>query len=157
MAAAGVAFGLLAEHLAQTQSGRPSSFRLPDLAAGWSFLAAGLVVRRQRPLLLLLMAAGVSWFIGTFGAAAGENVSLTGSAFGRASTVILVSLLLAYPSGQISPGRDRALLLVAALVYLAEVINRLFLYVPPDGTGCGCAPRTHPPGCVRAAYVSLTG
>jgi signal transduction histidine kinase len=86
------------------------------------------------------MAVGLSWFIGTFGAAAGEDVSLAGFAFGGASTVVLMWLLLAYPSGRIGAGRDRALLLAAVVVYLAEVSNRLFLYVPPDGTGCGCAP-----------------
>lgn len=154
----GVSFGLLAQHLAQTQSGRPSDFRLPDLAAGWSFLAAGLVVRWRQPgnrCWLLLMAVGGTWFIGTFHAAAGENVSLGGFAFAGASTVILMWLLLAHPSGRIGSRRDLALLMVAAGVYLAEVINRLFLYVPPDGTGCGCAPNRFLPITDRRWYDAI--
>lgn len=162
LAGGGVAFGLLAQALAQPQSGRPDSWTLPDLAAGWSFLLAGLLVRRLRPgnrCWLLLMAVGVTWFFGTFAAAAGQNASLAGFALAGASNVVLAWLLLAYPTGRLATGRERALLGAIALLYAVRVAARLFLYVPPDGTGCGCAPNRFLPitdsrwyDAVNAAY-----
>jgi signal transduction histidine kinase len=141
LAGAGVAFGLVAEHLAQAQADRPDTWTLPDLAAGWAFLLAGLLVQWLRPgnrCWLLLTGVGVTWFIGTLASASGENVSMLGFAFNGASAVMLAWLLLAYPTGQLAGRAERILLVAVLTVYAVHVASRLFLFVPPDGTGCDC-------------------
>ena len=143
LAASGLGVGLVAEHEAQVQSGRPSSWTWPDLAAGFAFLLAGLLVRRHRPdnrCWWLLMLTGITWFAGTFAASDDENVSLAGFALEGGSSVLLAWLLLAYPSGRLPRGRTRAVLGLVAGLYVARVLARLFLFVPPDRTGCACVP-----------------
>ena len=78
-----------------------------------------------------------------------SDVALVGFAFGIWHYVALSWLLLAYPTGRLAGRRERAVLALAAGLAAIRTLSRLFLYVPPDGTGCGCvtdrfAPVTDP-------------
>ncbi|MGH8893352.1 MAG: sensor histidine kinase [Actinomycetes bacterium] len=140
LCAAGVVLGLVGEH-EQRESLQPWSFVIADLLGGWAFLAAGLVVRARRPhnrCWWLLMATGLTWFVGTFQAASNENVSLAGFAFMGWYDLFLVWLLLAFPTGRLVSTNDRLLVSALAALFAFRSLSRLFLFVPWDGTGCGC-------------------
>jgi signal transduction histidine kinase len=123
-----------------------------DFVAGLAFVVAGLAVRRMRPgnrCWWLLIGAGATWFVGSLQSAADPDVALVGFAFGIWHYVALSWLLLAYPTGRLAGRRERAVLALAAGLAAIRTLSRLFLYVPPDGTGCGCvtnrfAPVTDP-------------
>ena len=138
---AGMAFGLLAEQ-AQYQHGRTWDFLVADLLAGWVFLAAGLLVWLRRPrnrCWWLLMAVGISWFVGAWRVAANQDVGVLGFAFGGLHDLFFVWVLQAFPTGRVPLRRDRALLGALLVLFASRALARLFLFVPPDGTGCGCA------------------
>jgi signal transduction histidine kinase len=121
----------------------PPGVLAADLLGGLVFLGAGLLVRRLRPgnrCWWLLMATGTTWFVGTLQVSTDPDISLTGFAFGNWHFLALSWLLLAYPTGRVPGRRERALLGVLAALCTVRTLSRLFLFVPPDGTGCGCAP-----------------
>ncbi|MDQ3717006.1 MAG: histidine kinase dimerization/phosphoacceptor domain-containing protein, partial [Actinomycetota bacterium] len=138
----GSVFGVLAER-AQQQAGRSLAFLIADILGGWAFLVAGMLVWARRPgnrCWWLLMAVGISWFVGTLQPAANEEVSLIGFAFGGWHYLFLVWVLLAFPTGLVPLLRDRILLAVLLSLSTLRTLARLFLFVPPDGSGCDCAP-----------------
>ena len=140
-AASAVALGLFAatqQH--QVQPERPGMLAA-DLVAGLAFIGAGLIVRRMRPgnrCWWLLMASGTTWFVGSLGSSTGTNVSLAGFALGSWHFFALSWLLLAYPTGRLPGRREQVLLGLIAGLCTVRTLSRLFLYVPPDGTGCEC-------------------
>lgn len=138
----GVVFGVLAERTQQL-AGRSWPVMIADILGGWAFLVAGMLVWGRRPgnrCWWLLMAAGISWFVGTLWATADEVVSLIGFAFGGWHYLFMVWVLLAFPTGLVPLLRDRILLGVLVVLSTVRTLGRLFLFVPPDGTGCDCAP-----------------
>jgi signal transduction histidine kinase len=140
LALGGLALGCYAE-LERHRLGRPVDLALLDLVAGVIFVVAGIAVVVWRPAnrcWWLLMAAGATWFLQTLAGVDGENTSLVGFVLFGWHYVFLGWLLLGFPTGRISSARGRALLGVLAGVEVARSLVRLLLYVPPDGTGCGC-------------------
>lgn len=138
----GVAFGVLSERTQQL-AGRSWPVMIADIMGGWAFLVAGLLVWHRRPqnrCWWLLMAVGISWFVGTLQGAANEDVSLIGFAFGGWHYLFLVWVLLAFPTGLVPLRRDRILLGGLVILSLVRSLGRLFIYVPSDGSGCDCAP-----------------
>ena len=134
------AFALFAEY-ERVAMGRSVALALLDLAAGLVFVAAGAVVWWSRPTnrcWWLLMAAGGTWFLSTLAGAGNEDLALLGFATGAWHYLFLAWLLLAFPSGRTSGSRSRWLLASMAVLLALRTLSRLFLFVPPDGTGCGC-------------------
>ena len=137
---AALAFGVFAEHQRRV-TGRPIDLALLDYAAGAVFVAAGVAVYLRRPenrFWWLLMVTGASWFLSTLAGAPYENLALLGFATGSWHYFFLAWLLLAFPSGRIATRWGRVLLATWAVVLSARTGARVFLYVPPDGTGCDC-------------------
>ena len=137
---AAVAFGLFAEDQ-RRQAGRPLDLAALDLLAGIVFVAAGVVVHLRRPAnrsWWLLVVAGATWFLGTLAGVLGEDLRIFGFVTGAWHYLFVVWLLLAFPSGRIGTARGRALLAVLAVLLAVRSAARLWLYVPPDGTGCNC-------------------
>ena len=66
------------------------------------------------------------------------DVALTGFVLGVWHFFALSWLLLAYPTGRLPGRREQALLALVGLLCAVRSLSRLLLYVPPDGTGCGC-------------------
>ena len=137
---AAVAFGLFAEDQ-RRQAGRPLDLAALDLLAGFVFVAAGLVVYLRRPAnrsWWLLMAAGGTWFLSTLAGSLVENLAITGFVTGAWHYLFLGWLLLAFPSGRVGTTVGHLLLGALAVMLAVRSAVRLWLYVPPDGTGCDC-------------------
>lgn len=137
---AALALGLFAEDQ-RRQAGRPLDLAAIDLLAGLVFLAAGAVVYLRRPAnrsWWLLMAAGASWFLSTLAGSLVEDLAVVGFVTGAWHYFFLGWLLLAFPSGRVGTWRGRLLLAALAVLLTFRSAVRLWLYVPPDGTGCDC-------------------
>ena len=138
--AAAIAFGVFAEDQ-RRQLGRPLDLAALDLLAGVVFVAAGAAVYVRRPAnrsWWLLMAAGASWFLSTLAGSANEDLRLLGFSTGAWHYLFLAWLLLAFPTGLVRGRRGRYLLAAMVALLVVRTLARLFLYVPPDGTGCRC-------------------
>ncbi len=175
LAAATVSLGLYAETRQHVDQPERPGLLVADFVAGLAFVVAGLAVRRMRPgnrCWWLLIAAGATWFVGSLQSAADTDVALVGFAFGIWHYVALSWLLLAYPTGRLPGRREQAVLALVAALAAVRTLSRLFLYLPPDGTGCGCVanrfvPVTDPrwysavdrvfPGALVAALVLVLG
>ena len=135
---ASCALGVYAERVVD----HPSTEQLvADVVGGAVFLAAGLAVWAARPgnrCWWLLMACGATWFVGSLGGSSDRDLALVGFALGGWYFVALSWLVLAYPSGRVQGTAARALLGFVVALFFVRTTSRLFLYVPPDGTGCGC-------------------
>ena len=137
---AALAFGAFAEYW-RWVAGRPLDLAVLDFVAGAVFVAAGAAVYLRRPdnrFWWMLMATGASWFLSTLAGAPHENLAIIGFATGAWHYFFLAWLLLAFPTGRVATARGRALLAAWVVVLSLRTVARLFLYVPPDGTGCDC-------------------
>ena len=138
---AALAFGAFAEYW-RWVAGRPLDLAVLDFVAGAVFVAAGAAVYLRRPdnrFWWMLMATGASWFLSTLaGASSREPGASIGFATGAWHYFFLAWLLLAFPTGRVATARGRALLAAWVVVLSLRTAARLFLYVPPDGTGCDC-------------------
>ena len=110
---------------------------------GWSFIAAGLIARARRPRNrtgLLMIAVGFSFFLA--GGLMSSNESVTWS-LGFALTALpggfLVHLLIAYPSGLLQSGWERA---VVASAYVLTVLGNVpgLLFDLRPATSCDECP-----------------
>jgi signal transduction histidine kinase len=114
LAVAGVAFGLVAELVAY-RSGELGR-AVADLAVGWALMGCGFVAWERRPALRfgpLMVAAGTTWFLGTFATAA--------LYLHRGP---LVHALLSYPSGRLSRPLARAVVIAAYVDGAIEPLGR---------------------------------
>jgi signal transduction histidine kinase len=138
--AAAITLGVFAEDQ-RRQLGRPLDLAALDLLAGVVFVAAGAAVYLRRPTnrsWWLLMAAGASWFLSTLAGSPNEDLRLLGFSTGAWHYLFLAWLLLAFPTGLVRGRRGRYLLAAMVALLVVRTLARLFLYVPPDGTGCRC-------------------
>lgn len=143
---AAVGWGLLAER-EQVRVGRPWTFIAPDLATGLALVAAGLLVwgyRRDNRCWWLLVAAGFTWFIGTFQPSVNDHIALAAFAFGSWHGVFVVWAVLAFPTGRLPARLDRLVLSMAIVLVSIRSLSRLFLFVPPDVAGYGSENRFLP-------------
>jgi len=109
------------------QNGQTPSAALLNLAIGLTYLYGGLAIWDHEPANrtgALMTAVGLTWFIGAFAHAAIPVVSEVGLALEDTSTVILLALVLAYPSGRLTSTVDRVA--VAILAIGATGLNLLF-------------------------------
>src|SRR5437773_9174023 len=105
---AGVALGLYAEWAAlqrgpleQAATSGDVHLAVADFLVGLVFLACGLVAWTRRPESrtgLLLLATGITWFLGTFAASGRSFYAALGALFLTLHRGPLVQMLLSYPS-----------------------------------------------------------
>ena len=108
-------------------AGRPASSGLLHLAIGLTYLYGGLAIWDHEPANRtgrLMTLVGLTWFIGTLDFAAIPLVSEIALALEDTPTVILVALVLAYPSGKLETRVDRVA--VAILAIGATTLNILY-------------------------------
>ena len=109
------------------RSGELASAAMLHLAIGLTYLYGGLAIWGHEPANRtgkLMTAVGLTWFIGT---AIGSSVAVLSElalAFEDTFTVLLVALVLAYPSGRLKSRIDRAA--VAILAVGATALNILY-------------------------------
>ena len=128
-----LAIGVLGTIIAVTgesialRSGEPASAAMLHLAIGLTYLFGGLAIWGHEPANRtgkLMTAVGLTWFIGT---ATGSSIAVLSElalAFEDTFTVLLVALVLAYPTGRLDSRIDRAA--VAILAIGATALNVLF-------------------------------
>lgn len=126
---AGIALGVAAEwaalhrpSFAAAATGHEQRVAVADFAVGVALIACGAACRRGRPesrIGTLLVAAGFTWFLGTFATSSFESVASFGALFVTLHRGPLVHALLSYPSGRL---RDRFERCVVAAVYATAAI-----------------------------------
>ncbi|HEV2713524.1 MAG TPA: hypothetical protein VGU26_10560, partial [Gaiellaceae bacterium] len=115
---AAVALGLYAEWaalqrapLAEGNSGADIALAVADLIVGLVFVGCGVVAWSRRPesrFGLLLMLAGIAWFLGTFAASGSSGYAEFGAVFLTLHRGPLIHALLSYPSGRLERWTERA-------------------------------------------------
>ncbi len=135
----GTIVAVVAEGLA-FQEGQTPSAGLLHLAIGLTYLYGGLAIWGHEPTNrtgALMAAVGLTWFIGPFAHAGIPIVSEVGLALEDTTTVLLLALVLAYPSGRLMSRVDR--MAVAILAIGATGLNLLFstslFTIDPGPTG----------------------
>ena len=130
----------IAAEMLSFQQGQTPSAGLLHLAIGLTYLYGGLAIWGHEPTNrtgALMTAVGLTWFIGPFAHAAIPVVSEVGLALEDTTTVLLLALVLAYPSGRLTSRVDRAA--VAILAVGATGLNLLFstslFKIDPGPTG----------------------
>jgi signal transduction histidine kinase len=122
------------------QGGETPSAGLLHLAIGLTYLYGGLAIWGHEPTNrtgALMTAVGLTWFIPPFAHAGIPVVSEVGLALEDTTTVLLLALVLAYPSGRLTSRVDRVA--VAILAVGATGLNILFstslFNIDPGPTG----------------------
>ena len=108
-------------------AGRSASFGLLHLAIGLTYLYGGLAIWDHEPANRtgrLMVLVGLTWFIGTLDESGVPFVSEMALALEDTPTVILLALVLAYPSGELETRIDRVA--VAILAIGATTLNILY-------------------------------
>ena len=122
----GTIVAIVAEALSLREGQTPSAGLL-HLAIGLTYLYGGLAIWGHEPTNrtgALMAAVGLTWFIGPFAHASIPVASEVGLALEDTPTVLLLALVLAYPSGRLTSRVDRAA--VAILAVGATSLNLLF-------------------------------
>ena len=109
---------------------------------GWSFIGVGLYAWRRRPesrtgALMVLM--GFTWFLA--GLSFANSPLLYSAAFiiGGLWGGVFLHLVMAFPSGRLAPGRDRALVIAGYLIFTVASIPEM-LFAGPHELGCDDCP-----------------
>lgn len=116
-AAATVAVGLAAEAVSRSAVA-PTDVTL-DLITGWAVVLSGLDAWRQRPesrVGLLLLASGLTWFLGNLIVSGVASVAFVGAALLMLHRAPIFQAVLTYPTGR-SSGRAEAIAIGAVYVY----------------------------------------
>jgi signal transduction histidine kinase len=137
--ALGTILAIAAEALS-LQSGQPPSAVLLHLAIGLTYLYGGLAIWGHEPANrtgALMTAVGLTWFISPFAHSEIPVVNQVGLALEDTPTVLLLALVLSYPSGRLTSRVDRAAVVILAVG--ATGLNLLFsttlFNVEPGPTG----------------------
>ena len=122
------------------QTGQTPAAGLLHLAIGLTYLYGGLAIWGHEPANrtgALMTAVGLTWFISGFAHSGIPVVSEVGLALEDTSTVILLALVLTYPSGRFTSAVDRAAVVILAIG--ATGLNLLFstnlVQIDPGPTG----------------------
>src|SRR5919112_5130766 len=103
---------------------------LPDLVVGWVMVGAGLIGVVRRPASrcgALMVAAGLTWFLGNFAGVHVGVVAWLADQLVYLHRGFLVHLLLTYPHGAASSRRTRVAIAVG---YLAGLLPPVWDYEP---------------------------
>jgi signal transduction histidine kinase len=122
----GTLFAVIGEAISLS-AGTPPSDALLHLAIGLTYLYGGLAIWAHEPpnnTGRLMTAVGVTWFIGTLASSGFGIVSELALALEDTPTVLLLALVLAYPTGRLERTIDRWA--VALLAVGATALNILF-------------------------------
>ncbi|HSL34847.1 MAG TPA: histidine kinase [Candidatus Limnocylindrales bacterium] len=117
----------LAGEAVALQGGREPAAALLHLAIGLTYLHGGLAIWNHEPANRtgrLMTLVGLTWFIGTLDFSGILFVREVGLAFEDTFSVVLLALVLAYPSGRLETRVDR--LAVATIAIGATALNLLY-------------------------------
>jgi signal transduction histidine kinase len=128
--------------LASDHQGAKTVWAIFGPAVGWSFIGVGLYAWRRRPesrtgaLMVLL---GFAWFLSALSFADSPLVYSFAFVVGGLWGGVFLHLVMSFPSGQLSPGRDRALVIAGYLTFTVASIPTM-LFAGPHELGCDDCP-----------------
>jgi signal transduction histidine kinase len=111
-------------------------------AVGWSFIGTGLYAWRRRPesrtgeLMVLL---GFAWFLFTLDSSNSPLVYTFAQVAGPLWGAVFLHIGLSFPSGRLTPGLDRALVIAGYLIFPLAFVPAL-LFAGPQELGCDDCP-----------------
>src|SRR3954463_15995276 len=116
LAIAGLALGLAALALvtASDRERDSTAWIVLALTLGWSFAGAGIYAWGRRPENRtgpLMTLVGFIWVLGALGSAATAGASTIGICLGSLWIAALVHMLVAFPTGRVEPGLERAVVI----------------------------------------------
>jgi signal transduction histidine kinase len=103
---------------------------LPDLLAGWSFVAAGLVASARVPesrVGLLLEATGFAWFAGNFAAVGWAPAGWLATQAAFLHRGLVIHCIVSFPTGRLCSWRARAVVAAGYAASLAPVARSDFV------------------------------
>src|SRR3954469_25164513 len=109
---------------------------------GWNFIGVGLYAWRRRPesatgrLMVLL---GFAWFLSALAFANSRALYSVAFVIGGLWGGVFLHLVMAFPSGRLAPGRDRALVIAGYLIFTLASIPEM-LFAGPHELGCDRCP-----------------
>jgi signal transduction histidine kinase len=143
LAVAGLVLGLAALALVTTSDRESDSTAWIALALtlGWGFIGAGLYAWWRRPenrVGALMTLVGFLWFLGALSSSDAAWAYTLGLALGSLWIAALVHMLVAFPTGRVEPGLERAVVRTGWAVTL--VFSPLSLLVVAEPEGCEDCP-----------------
>jgi PAS domain S-box-containing protein len=136
LGAAGVAAGIAL--LVLTSDSRhiemPLAHAIVDALLTWSFCAGGIVALLRRPgnpIGILMVAAGLAWFLSSLQLSEDEALYAVGSVTTMLPLGLLTHLVLAYPEGRLRSRSETVVVAVAYAVSAVQLIGVLFWNVEP--------------------------
>ena len=132
------------QHLRLDQS---ATFIWMNFAAGMILVVAGLAVWRARPgnrTWWLLVAAGFTWFVGSWQHDDNLDVALASFALAESYLFFLALAVAGFPTGRLAGIWDRLAVGAVATALVLRVLAVLFLNVPSDPAGYGTRNRFVP-------------
>jgi len=109
-------------------------------AVGWSFVGTGLYAWRHRPesrIGALMVLLGFAWFLFTLEAANSSPVYTFALVTGGLWGGVFLHLGLSFPSGRLTAGIDRALVIAGYLIFPLAFVPALLFEDAPE-LGCDC-------------------
>ncbi|MEA2478470.1 MAG: hypothetical protein QOJ07_392 [Thermoleophilaceae bacterium] len=142
LGAAGFVAGALTIVLVLTGSheSRPSAAAALGVAIGWSFIGTGLFAWWRRPenrFGALMTAVGFGWFVSALIESDAPGLHIVGAIAEPLPFVLLIHLLLAFPSGRLE-GRLPRVLAAAAYSAVALQVPWALVWDPRTDPGCDC-------------------
>jgi signal transduction histidine kinase len=111
-------------------------------AVGWSFVGVGLYAWRRRPQSRtgeLMVVLGFAWFLSALGFSDSPLLYSFGFAVGGLWGGVFLQLIMSFPSGRLSPGWDRRLVIAGYLIFTVASVPAM-LVAGPHELGCDDCP-----------------
>jgi signal transduction histidine kinase len=144
LAAAGIVLGLavLALLLTNEQIEAPGAWGAGALAVGWGFIGVGLFAWARRPdnrVGMLMAATGFAWFVSAAGFSDVPLIFSIAAVLGSLFFVVVMHLLLAFPSGRLQSRFERRLL-AFGYVLTTVLLIPVWLFADPRDLDCDDCP-----------------
>jgi signal transduction histidine kinase len=104
----------------------------------WSFVGTGLYAWRRRPESrtgALMVVLGFAWSVGALNFSNSRLLYTVGLIVGGLWGAVFLQLVMAFPSGRLAPGRDRAIVVAGYLMFTLGSIPAM-LFAGPEDLGC---------------------
>jgi signal transduction histidine kinase len=134
--------GVIALLAASDHQGAKTVWAVFGPVVGWNFIGVGLYAWRRRPESatgLLMVLLGFAWFLSALSFANARVPYSVAFVVGGLWGGVFLHLIMAFPSGRLAPGRDRALVIAGYVIFTLASIPEM-LFAGPHELGCDRCP-----------------